>query len=80
MSISMKSEALDRAADFSYQGHTVAYNNSNWTSLYQNLSKGWWWREVLAKVVTKTGAMVQRGGCFTRQSFIWCFCMGARYG
>ena len=55
MSISVKIEPLDPDTDFPYLGHTVAYNNSNWKSLYQNISKSRQRWGVVARVVTKMG-------------------------
>ena len=35
----MNAEPLETAADFTYLGRTVAYNNSDWAALYQKLWK-----------------------------------------
>ena len=40
-------------------GRTVAFNNSNWASLYKNLSKAQRWLGVVVKLLTKTGVMVR---------------------
>ena len=52
---------LDPAAAFTYLGHTIAYNNSDWASLYKNLvkvSKRW---GMLSRVVEKTGTTERAG-------------------
>ena len=57
MFIIVKVEPLDPATDFTHLGLTVAYNNSNWASLYQNIRKARRWWGIVAKVATKsTGA------------------------
>ena len=48
--------------EFAYLGHTVAYNNSNWTELDQNhwnARRRW---AMVGKVVTKTEATVREQG------------------
>ena len=39
--ISVNSDPLEPVADFPYLGRRVAYNNSDWAALYQNLRKAW---------------------------------------
>ena len=55
----MNADPLDPIAAFPYLGHTVAYNNSDWEDLYQNLQKSHRRWEMVGKVVIKMGAMVQ---------------------
>ena len=62
LAISVNAEPLDLVTEFPYRGHTVAYNNSKWESLHQNLEKArrrWF---LVGKVVTKTGARVRTQG------------------
>ena len=49
---------MDTKSAFPYLGRTVAYNNSNWEALYQNLRKDQRRWGMLAKVLTKSGAVV----------------------
>ena len=58
----MNTEPLDPVAEFSYLLVTVAYNNSNWVALYQNLWKSRSFRGVVGKVVKKMGANVRAQG------------------
>ena len=39
LAISVNAEHLDPVVAFPYLGRTVAYNNSGWADLYQNLRK-----------------------------------------
>ena len=48
--------------DFPHMGCTVAYNNSYWAALYQNLWKLQIRWEMVGKVVSKTGETVQTRG------------------
>ena len=45
-----------------YLGRKVAYNNSNWAALYQNLHKAWRRWVMVGKVVIKMGAKVRERG------------------
>ena len=54
----MKAKTLDSTADFLYLSCTVAFNNSNWADLYQNLRKAQIWWGVVTKVLTSIGAAV----------------------
>ena len=58
----MNADILDPVAAFPYLGCTVAYNNSDWAALYQNL---WMarrrWR-MLGKMVTEAGSTVWERG------------------
>ena len=60
--ISVKSDPLDTVAAFKYLGCMVAYNNSDWEALYQNLPKARIWWTMVGKVVLKTGAMMRAQG------------------
>ena len=73
MLISVNAEPMNLASEFPYLGCTVAYNNSNWVALYQNLSKAWRRWGMMGKVVTNTGATVQERGMFYEVVgiFIW---------
>ena len=51
----MNLEPLEPITAFSYMGYTVAYKNSYWTDLYQNLQKARRRWVVVGKVVVKTG-------------------------
>ena len=62
MSISVNAVLMEPSAAFLYLGNTVAYNNSDWLSLYKNISMSRRQCGVLAKVVTNTGAMVRVRG------------------
>ena len=59
VSISINAESLETAVAFPYLLQTVGYNNSDRADLYQNIRKARRRWGVVAKVVTKTGAMVQ---------------------
>ena len=58
----MDSEPLEPVAEFPYLGRTVAYINSNWAALYQNLRKARRRWEMVRKLESKTGAVVQAWG------------------
>ena len=58
MSISVNAEPLEPATTFSYLGRIVAYKNSNWADLYQNIRKAHQRWEVVEKVVK-----IQDQGC-----------------
>ena len=62
VSISVDSEPLEPVAEFPYLGRTVAYINSNWAALYQNLRKARRRWEMVRKLESKTGAVVQAWG------------------
>ena len=62
MSISVNAEPLEPATTFPYLGRIVAYKNSNWADLYQNIRKTHQRWEVVEKVVTNTGSRVQVRG------------------
>ena len=62
MSISLNAEPLKPAVAFPYLGRIVAYNNSDWESLYQNLRKARRWWGMVAEVVMNTRAMVRSRG------------------
>ena len=57
--ISVNSDTLDPFADFPYLCRIFAYNNIDWTDLYQNLWKAQRRWALVGKVVSKTGAMVR---------------------
>ena len=59
MTISVNAYPLEPAAAFLYLVHIVAFNNNDWASLYQNLHKAWSRWGMVAKVLTRTGAMMQ---------------------
>ena len=44
---------------FPYLGHTVAYNNRDWTDLYQNLKNSWKPWGMVMKVLTNIGPEVR---------------------
>ena len=54
MAISVDAEPLQYATYFLYLGHTVAFNNSNWEALYQNLRKARRCWGVVSNVLTMT--------------------------
>ena len=62
MSISVNTNPLESAADFTYMVRTVAYKNSDWLALYQNLRKARRRWGMVGKVVTKMGATTQELG------------------
>ena len=47
---------------FLYLGRTIAYNNSDWTAVYQNLRKAWRWWGTVARVLEITVATVRAQG------------------
>ena len=55
----MNSEPLEPVAEFTYLCYTVAYNNSNWEALYQNLRKARRKWVMVGKVVMNTGVTAQ---------------------
>ena len=59
MTINVNAETLETAADFPALDCTVAFNNSNWEDLYQNLCKVWCWWGMVEKVLTRTGVVVR---------------------
>ena len=58
----MKAEPLEPDAAFPYLVRTVAYNNSDLSSLYHNLRKAWWRWGIVAKVMAKLLEMVWAHG------------------
>ena len=62
VSISVNADPLDMAMIFSYLVRTVAYKNSDWAALYQNLQRVRRRWEMVGKVVTNTGSTVQARG------------------
>ena len=58
----MNSEPLEPVDSFKYLGHTVAYNNSNWATLYQNIWKVRRQWAMVGKVVTNMGETVRAWG------------------
>ena len=55
-------EALPISDFFPYLGRTIAYNNSNWEAVYQNLWKARRLWGMLARLIEKTRATVQSMG------------------
>ena len=55
MFINVNTDPLEPAGDFPYLGHTVAYNNSYWVAMYQNLSKAHRQWGMVANVAMNTG-------------------------
>ena len=53
---------LSPSEAFPYLGQKIAYNNSNCPEVYQNLNKARRRLEMIARVLTKTGAMVRARG------------------
>ena len=47
--------------EFPYLGRTIAYNNSIWLAVYQNLSKERRRWEMITRVLMKTGATARAG-------------------
>ena len=62
VSVWVNTEQLEPADDFTYLGHTIAYNNIDWAAVYHNLRKDQKRWRIIYKVLTKTGAMVQTRG------------------
>ena len=60
--IILNTEPLYPVVEFPYLGRTVAYKNSNWVALYQNLQKVQWRWEIVGKVVTMIEATVRARG------------------
>ena len=50
---------LESTENFPYLGRTVAFDNRDWTEMYENLRKAQKRWVVVAKVLTKTGATVR---------------------
>ena len=55
----MNADTLENDVAFPYLGRTVAFNNSNWAYMYQNLWKAWDWWGVVVKVLTRAGLIVR---------------------
>ena len=50
---------LKSQKDFTYIGQTIAYNNSNWAAVYQNLRKAWRRWVMVARLLLSMGATVR---------------------
>ena len=59
VSFQINAETLPPLEAFTYLGCTIAYNNRNWASVYQNLHKAWKMWEMLARVLEKTRERVR---------------------
>ena len=59
VAISVNSDTRGTAASLPYLGRTVAYNNSDWEALYQNIKKARRQWLMVAKVLTKAGAVLR---------------------
>ena len=55
-------EVLPPSQKFPYLGWTIAYNNSNWPEVYQNLRKARQRWEMIVRVLVNTVATVQAQG------------------
>ena len=55
-------EVLPPPEALPYLGQMIAYNNSNWSSVYQNPKKAQRRWVMITKVLSKTGAMVRARG------------------
>ena len=58
----INAEAMPPLEDLPYLGRPIAYNNSNWPAIYQNLMKARSWWRMIARVLVKMRAMVQARG------------------
>ena len=58
----MNAEPLNPVAEFLYLVRKGAYNNSNWSALYQNMRKARRRCVMVGKVVTKMGKRVRSRG------------------
>ena len=61
VSISVNADPLDMAMIFSYLVRTVAYKNSEWAALYQNIWKARRQLDMVGKVLLNIGATVWAG-------------------
>ena len=62
VSFQFNAEDLPSSEAFPYLGRTIAYNNSDWSAVYQNLrisQRGW---RVIVRVLVKTGATARARG------------------
>ena len=59
MSIRVNLDPLESSATFPCLGHTIAYKNSNWESLYHNPRKAQQRWGMVPKVLVKTEANVR---------------------
>ena len=57
--ISVNADPLEPATAFPYLGFTVAFNNSNWAAVYQNIRKARNWWDMVEKLLKSTGATVR---------------------
>ena len=58
----INAETLPSSEDFPYLGRKIAYNNSNWAAVYQNLRKARRRWGMVERVMERTGAPVQTWG------------------
>ena len=58
----INTDTLPLLEDFPYLGWTIAYNNSDWEEVYQNLRKVRRWWEMVERVLERTGATVWSQG------------------
>ena len=59
MTINVNLHPLESTPTFSYLGCTIAYNNSDWAAVYNNLWKAQSHWVMVSGVLVKAGAMVQ---------------------
>ena len=62
VSFHINTKALPPLEAFPYLGRTIAYKNSNWTEVHQNLRKLRRWWGMIARALAKTGATVRSRG------------------
>ena len=62
VSLQINAETLPLLEAFPYLGRKIAYNNSDWTAVYQNLEKARRRWGMIARVMVKTGAIVRAQG------------------
>ena len=55
-------KALPPLEDFTYLKRKIAYNNSDWAAVYQNLRKVWSQWRMISRVMEKTGSTVWARG------------------
>ena len=64
MTIKINLNPLDSDVTFPYLGRTIAYNNSNWSSLYQNLSKAQSRQGMVSGMLVKVGVTMRARALF----------------
>ena len=62
VSFQINAESLPPSEAIPYLGRIIAFNNSDWAAVYQNLQRARRWQVIIARVMEMTGATVHAWG------------------